>query len=157
MTIAFSWIWDSHIGANWDNHSRVLNTLHTYELGIVSMGKFIDLLSLSHSLLAVGTVNCLSTCSTPFTSLIACSRNWLIMQNLPFFEEWKFVEYFEELFQLVLGGVFWKPADGRIYFLFGECWIRVEPCRMSVMSWKVLKIHGCVLHEWMNEWIEGFL
>ena len=56
--------------------------LHTYELGIVSMGKFIDLLSLSHSLLAVGTVNCLSTHSTPFTSLIACSRNWLIMQQL---------------------------------------------------------------------------
>ena len=32
--------------------------LHTYELGIVSMGKFIDTLSLSHSLLDGETVNC---------------------------------------------------------------------------------------------------
>ena len=32
--------------------------LHTYELGIVSMEKFIDTLSLSHSLLAGETVNC---------------------------------------------------------------------------------------------------
>ena len=31
---------------------------HTYELGIVSMEKFIDTLSLSHSLLAGETVNC---------------------------------------------------------------------------------------------------
>ena len=32
--------------------------LHTYELGIVSMGKFTDILSLSHSLLAGESVNC---------------------------------------------------------------------------------------------------
>ena len=32
--------------------------LHTYEQGIASMGKFIDILSLTHSLLAGETVNC---------------------------------------------------------------------------------------------------
>ena len=31
---------------------------HSSELGIVSMGKFIDTLSLSHSLIAGETVNC---------------------------------------------------------------------------------------------------
>ena len=35
--------------------------LHTYELDIVSMEKFMDTLSLSHSLLAGETMNCLST------------------------------------------------------------------------------------------------
>ena len=35
---------------------------HTYELGNVSMGKFIDTLSLSHSLPAGETVNCCQHC-----------------------------------------------------------------------------------------------
>ena len=42
----------------WDGYSRVLDTLHTYELSDVSTGEFIDTWSLSHSLLAGETVNC---------------------------------------------------------------------------------------------------
>ena len=51
----YSWLRDSN---TWEDQSRVLNALYTYELGIVSMEKFIDTLSLSHSLLAGETVNC---------------------------------------------------------------------------------------------------
>ena len=56
-----------------------------------------------------------------------------------------------EVSQLVLCGVFCKPADGRICILIEECWIRVEPCRMSGMPWKVLK-HTRMCTVWrMNE------
>ena len=42
----------------WDYHSRVSNVFHTYELGIVSIGDFIDTLSASHSLFAEEIMNC---------------------------------------------------------------------------------------------------
>ena len=45
--------------------------LHIYELGIVSMGKFIDTLSLSHSLLAGETGNCCQHCQHVSTFLIS--------------------------------------------------------------------------------------
>ena len=71
VTIAFNWIWDSN---TWDSHSRILNELHTYELGIVSMGKFIDTLPLSHSLLAGETVNCCQHIPSLWLHVVAIGR-----------------------------------------------------------------------------------
>ena len=42
----------------WDGYSRVANMIHTYELGIVSVGKLIDIVVDESFMYAGETVNC---------------------------------------------------------------------------------------------------
>ena len=73
-----------------------------------------------------------------------------ILQHLPFFEEWMFVEMFV-IAQLVLGGVFCgNQSNCRVCILIGECWNGVdsleilEHCRICRIAWKGWKV--------MNDW-----